>query len=75
METILTCPKCAGAMEEGFLPDQSEGFYVPHWQPGSPEPVRFLGGNVGTFKVNKDQWRPVITYRCTQCGFLESYAP
>lgn len=75
METTLTCPKCANAMEEGFIPDQGETNQSPYWQPGRPEAVRFLGMNVGKVNVDKDQWRPITTYRCTQCGFLESYAP
>lgn len=75
METNPTCPKCSSAMEEGFMPDIGEGPALTRWHPGEPVPIRFLGSNMGIFKVNLKQLRPVVTYRCTQCGYLESYAP
>ena len=75
METNPTCPKCSSAMEEGFVLDRGESYYVPQWQPGQPENTRILGMSTGIPKVNKDQWRPIATYRCTHCGYLESYAP
>ncbi len=75
METTLVCPKCSSVMEEGFIVDRSEGFFVPNWQPGQPEVVRLLGMNMGVIVAKEKLWRPVVTYRCAQCGYLESYAP
>lgn len=75
METTQTCPKCGSAMDEGFIVDRAEGFYVPQWQSGPPQSTRLLGINVGGVNVNVKLWRPVTTYRCAQCGYLESYAP
>lgn len=66
------CPKCQSAMEVGWLPDLSMGGSVmPRWQSGIPEPNGVLG--LGGLKLNAD--RPyVATYRCPNCGYLESYA-
>lgn len=75
MENVLVCPKCAGAMEEGFTVDRGNAVFVANWQPGRPEPEHFLGMNMGSPVAKRNQWRPIVTYRCTQCGFLESYAP
>ncbi len=63
------CAKCRGAMELGFVPDNTYGGIVdPKWAAGPPA-NGFLGIHVAgrTYTVR--------TYRCTQCGHLESYAP
>ena len=64
----LACGKCGGTMEEGFLLDHSHMVQVPsEWVEGPP--VRsFWSG----FKA--DVRRKVVTFRCTECGHLESYA-
>lgn len=75
MENALACPKCSNAMEEGFTVDRGQDFYVPIWQPGQPKAARFLGMGLGGIVAKRKLWRSIVTYRCTQCGFLESYAP
>jgi len=75
METTLTCPKCAGTMEEGFTVDRGNAVFVANWQPGPTKIGHFLGMSTGIVNTNKDQWRPVATYRYTQCDYLEAYAP
>ena len=75
METAPTCPKCSGAMEQGYIPDEGKGNFLANWYPGTPEALRFLGMNTGIAKTNEKRRRPVVTYRCTQCGYLDSYAP
>jgi hypothetical protein len=59
-------------MEEGFVLDYTHGARVQsEWVQGAPEKSRWGTGVKlkGRLKV------PVATYRCTKCGYLESYAP
>jgi hypothetical protein len=61
------CPKCNGSMKQGFIVDYANGHWVNKWAPGTPKKsfVRFLWPR---------QWMPVGTFRCDNCGYLESYA-
>jgi hypothetical protein len=64
------CVRCDGDMQEGYLVDRNGGWYEPtKWFEGELKLGR-LGG------VAKSEHKPVIvtTYRCVQCGYLESYA-
>lgn len=57
-------------MEEGFLKD--EGYGVTHpgkWVEGRVEDSFWTG-----IKTSGRKQVQVMTYRCTACGFLESYA-
>jgi len=60
-----TCPKCKGEMEKGFLPDaRYAGTGRIHW-----------ADKIVHLKLKPvNQMYPVDAYRCTSCGFLESYA-
>lgn len=63
------CPKCTGAMEEGFILDVTHGHRLAsRWVAGPPERSMWLG-----VKVRGKRMQPVRTFRCTVCGFLESY--
>ena len=64
----LSCPKCRGDMEEGFV----AGFThrkVPAtriiWMPGISQ-KHFLSG----VKVDEEQRRKIGTFRRTTCGYL-----
>ncbi len=64
-----SCSKCQSAMEEGFIVDKgdSNSAGVSHWVAGSPD-KSWWGANIkGREKLM------VIAFRCTRCGFLESY--
>lgn len=64
------CPKCAGAMERGFLLDQGYGtFAAAEWVEGTPEKSLWTG-----LKLRGKTKLKVATWRCRRCGFLESYA-
>jgi hypothetical protein len=59
-------------MEPGFLLEQRDGNMkgVTEWVAGAPEKGWF-----GAVKVRGRRKLTVESYRCTRCGFLESYAP
>jgi hypothetical protein len=59
-------------MEKGYIADLTYGAALQSaWTPGEPMPRRFLGG----IKWNKASNTPIVTCRCSRCGYLESYAP
>jgi predicted Zn-ribbon and HTH transcriptional regulator len=65
------CPKCAAAMEPGFMLDWTVGGYlVTEWMEGEPEKSFWTG-----LKLNRRRRLKVVAWRCRRCGFLESYAP
>ena len=64
------CPKCAGQMENGFLLDVSTGYGQSTWVEGQPEHTRF-----SMIKIKGKRMYQTITFRCVNCGFLESYSP
>ncbi len=68
------CPKCQGPMEEGFIPDASaRGWELTRWVQGKPDVSPWFGGLRGAWELGAES-TPVVTWRCTQCGYLESYA-
>ncbi len=60
-----TCPKCQGPMQEGFI----FSFRPSRWIAGSPEPSLWT-----VIKISGKEQHPIQSYRCTSCGYLESYA-
>ena len=69
-QRINICPKCQGRMEVGLIPDVGYGkVWVAAWQQGAPE-KGLLGGLKRAGKTRYE----IIAYRCTACGYLESYA-
>jgi predicted nucleic-acid-binding Zn-ribbon protein len=71
MSFSLKCPKCGKAMEEGYLLEHTHGGMRPvSWLEGPPQKSFWTGLAIkGRANV------PIRTFRCTRCGFLESYAP
>ena len=65
------CPKCNGEMVQGFIVDHHAGGkrLVSNWVEGAPEKSFWV-----VTKVPADKCIPVGTFRCSGCGFLESYA-
>lgn len=67
------CPKCNGDMVQGFTSGRDgPNRVVSTWVEGTPEKVGWLFRQVG--KVAPDKCIPVGIFRCSACGFLESYA-
>jgi hypothetical protein len=58
-------------MEVGVLIDHSQGTYVRTiWVSGIPDTSIWVG-----LKLKGRERLEIVTYRCTRCGYLESYAP
>ena len=71
MEGTVECIRCHAHMESGWVPDNTDGgLQRQNWSPGEPQPSFWTG-----LKVEKrDKVIPVTTFRCPNCGYLESYA-
>jgi len=67
----VTCPKCEGQTQEGFVMDRAHGggVVVSRWVAGIPVSSIWTGTKVG----DKQQY-PIQSFRCSRCGYLESYA-
>jgi len=66
----LTCPKCKGDMEQGYVVDYNLAAPMQSkWIPGEPD-TSFWSANT----IDKKKLVPVSTFRCINCGYLESYA-
>jgi len=56
-------------MEQGFLLDESYARRTPaKWVEGAPE------HRTWNLKLRGKRQLEITTYRCSKCGFLESYA-
>jgi hypothetical protein len=65
------CPKCSKRMEDGFTLDQTYGANLQAaWVEGEPRRSFWSG-----LKMSGKTPHPITTYRCSACGYLESYAP
>lgn len=74
MAQIVTphCLRCQAPMEIGYLIDRGDRrVREPVWAPGEPDPL--LLGDL--LVPPSDQLRPVRTFACPRCGYLESYVP
>ena len=69
----IQCPKCRGVMVQGFIVDLTVSKFcrVTNWCEGAPGKPTWFGTNV---PVQAEKCIPVCTFRCSICGFLESYA-
>ena len=65
------CPKCNGEMVQGFIFDREHAGLrrVINWVEGAPHKTFWT-----VTKVPEEKCIPVGTFRCSVCGFLESYA-
>lgn len=66
------CPKCGARMEAGFVVDltQHHSYAQSGWVEGEPEPSFWTG-----LKIDERAKHAITTYRCVDCGYLESYCP
>jgi Domain of unknown function (DUF6487) len=64
------CPKCQSRMQEGFVLDNTYGGRaVSSWIEGPPKKSIWVGVLLQGRKPME-----ISTYRCTSCGYLESFA-
>ena len=64
------CTECGGAMEEGFLLDETPGGRHPvYWIGEAPESSYWFG-----VQVKKKEIWITESHRCSDCGFLKTYA-
>lgn len=72
MEDPNKCSKCGSEIVEGFLLDATYGTInhkVTTWIQGKPEKSLFQ-----SIKTHGKTMLNVTTFKCSSCGFLESYA-
>jgi len=63
------CPKCQAKMEAGLIPDEGYSHtFMSKWVEGVAQ-TGFFG-----LKLKGKRQFAITTYRCTACGYLESYA-
>jgi hypothetical protein len=72
-------------MKTGYIPDASyNAVFAPSWVEGVPEyqsgwraALRWgwFGKPLDLSRVRTGERHGIVTYRCTSCGMLESYAP
>ena len=68
----IRCPKCDGVMVQGFISDYKSDkiLRVSEWVEGAPGKSSWFTG----VPAPSEKCIPVGTFRCSACGFLESYA-
>ena len=73
----IRCPKCNGLMVQGWISDLigDDRRRVSNWVEGAPSKPSWFSRFFGTGVPAPAEKRiPVGTFRCSVCGFLESYA-
>ena len=67
----LNCSKCQSPMQPGYLLEEGHGNErsITAWVEGQPQKSFWMGLKTPREKL------ATRTYRCTGCGYLESYAP
>ncbi|MGA3143697.1 MAG: PF20097 family protein [Verrucomicrobiota bacterium] len=76
-EQTKICPKCGKQMEEGYILECAfpRGLDVSKWVAGTPDwGGTFFGLKFRPLNITRRANLQIRTFRCKQCGFLESYA-
>jgi hypothetical protein len=68
----MRCAKCNGEMVLGFI-FECENHKLDTWVEGPPK-KSWWGGFWGGVTAPKEKRISIGTFRCSKCGFLESYA-
>jgi hypothetical protein len=68
MPPNVKCSKCNGEMQEGLVVDLNyAGILQSMW-------VEDLAGKIGPGAADGKRKVKTVTYRCSNCGYLDSYA-
>jgi hypothetical protein len=67
MSDETKCPKCNSIMLLGFIPDYGRGGSASFWLEAGTAADSWRG-------IPNEKIFDIVTYRCSGCGFLESYA-
>ena len=78
-DSIHRCSKCNGPMEQGFVLGHHDSPVAPggsrldthlsFWTAGPT-----LESGWAAMELPREKLLPIATYRCSSCGYLESYA-
>ena len=69
MPSDFRCSKCSGEMQEGLVVDLNYGGILQSmWVEDQ------AGKSVGSVTTDGKRKVKTITYRCSSCGYLDSYA-
>jgi hypothetical protein len=72
MSEELTCARCGGSLEEGYIPEQGDmnyGLGPSEWVEGQPK-ISFWAG----LDTDGREKFKVEAFRCASCGRLELFA-
>ena len=71
------CGKCGGRMEQGSLQISGAAgeFLIPGTKTSINPITAFQQGMSGEPGDRVFPWSTILGYRCSQCGYLEMYAP
>ena len=73
IEKNQKCPKCQNKMDEGFIHDYTGGSdFQLAWVPGTPQIKQRKVYQL--YYVDRTKAIPITAYKCSNCGYLESYA-
>lgn len=71
------CPDCNVPMDEGRILDHNYAratFSQTQPSPVDPENVLWIADFPNSARVDRRNWRPVVSYCCPECGLLREYA-
>jgi Domain of unknown function (DUF6487) len=69
MPSDFRCSKCSGEMQEGLVVDLNYGGILQSmWVEDQ------AGKSVGSVTTDGKRKVKTVTYRCSRCGYLDSYA-
>jgi rubrerythrin len=81
MKEQMNCLRCSQPMHTGFQVDDvsRESYRQAQWAPGPPHSKegKFLGMKMfeeWCLEIKKEDLKPIVTWRCPECGYLEQYA-
>ncbi len=75
IDSARRCSKCDGEMVRGVLMSYDNAKYFPiYWMDGEPVKRSILGFQGSNLEIADRKRSETVNFRCTSCGFIESYA-